>query len=167
MLHSKHAATTHPRIVIQSPDTDVAVLSVAHFEDLCCQELWFKTGIKDRQRYIPVHSILSSLARPLCNWLLPFHALTGCDSTSAFSGIGKKKAWKVMLRNEQIQRDLSSLGGSPAIQRRGGVRRAASHIRLPFPSYQASKLSSVYLEKNPSATSERPLGRRKWMEVRK
>ena len=118
LLHAKHAATTHPRIVIHSPDTDVAVLSVAHFEDLCCQELWFKTGIKDRQSYIPVHTIQSSLDPPLCKCLLPFHALTGCTSTSAFSGIGKKKAWKVMLRNEQIQRDLSSLGGSPAIQDR-------------------------------------------------
>ena len=118
LLHAKHAATTHPRIVIQSPDTDVAVLSVAHFEDLCCQELWLKTGINDRQRYIPVHTIQSSQGRPLCKRLLPFHVLTGCDSTSAFSGIGKKKAWKVMLRNEQIQRDLSSLGGSPAIQDR-------------------------------------------------
>ena len=36
LLHAKHAANTHPRIVIQSPDTDVAVLSIAHFEDLFC-----------------------------------------------------------------------------------------------------------------------------------
>ena len=38
--HAKHAATTHLRIVIQLPDTRVAVLSIAHFEDLSCQELW-------------------------------------------------------------------------------------------------------------------------------
>lgn len=116
LLHAKHAATTHPRIVIQSPDTDVAVLSIAHFEDLRCQELWFKTGVKDRQRYIPVHAIQSSLGQPLCKCLPSFHALTGCDSTSAFSGIGKKKAWKVLLKKEQIQRDLSCLGENPVIQ---------------------------------------------------
>ena len=39
LLHAKHAATTHQQIVIQSPDTDVAKLSIAHFEDLSCQEL--------------------------------------------------------------------------------------------------------------------------------
>ena len=39
LLHAKHAAATHPRIVIQSPDTDVAVLSVAHFLDLNCHRL--------------------------------------------------------------------------------------------------------------------------------
>ena len=112
LLHAKDAAATHPRIVIQSPDTDVTVLSVAHFEELCCQELWFKTGIKDRHRYIPVHTIQSSLGEPLCKSLLPFHALTGCDSTSAFSGIGKKKAWKILLRKEELQRDISNLGES-------------------------------------------------------
>ena len=55
LLHAKHAASTHRRIVIQSPDTDVAVLSIAHFEDLSCQELWFRTGVKDKQRFVPVH----------------------------------------------------------------------------------------------------------------
>ena len=30
LLYAKHAAITHPRIVILSPETDVAVLSVAH-----------------------------------------------------------------------------------------------------------------------------------------
>jgi len=79
LLHAKHAATTHPRIVIQSPDTDVAVLSVAHFDDLCCQELWFKTGIKDRQRYIytsPYYpfflgsaSLQVPAAVPCANWM--------------------------------------------------------------------------------------------------
>ena len=54
LLHTKHAATTHPRIVIQSTDTDVAVLSVAHFSDLNCQELWLKTGVIDSLRYLPV-----------------------------------------------------------------------------------------------------------------
>ena len=39
LLHAKHASQTHRRIVIRSPDTDVAVLCIAHFEDLQCQEL--------------------------------------------------------------------------------------------------------------------------------
>jgi len=91
LLHTKHAATTHPRIVIQSPDTDVVVLSVAHFQDLPCHELWIKTGTRDKQRFIPIHSIHLSLGSTLAKSLLPFHALTGCDSTSSFSGIGKKR----------------------------------------------------------------------------
>ena len=44
LLHAKHASHTHARVIIQSPDTDVAILSVAHFQSLECQELWFHTG---------------------------------------------------------------------------------------------------------------------------
>lgn len=77
LLHAKHAAATHPRIVIQSPDTDVAVLSVTHFSDLNCQELWLKTGVKDRLRYLPVHEIQAFLRESLCRCLPSFHALTG------------------------------------------------------------------------------------------
>ena len=116
LLHAKHAATSHPRIVIQSPDTDAAVLLIAHFSYLNCQELWLKTGVKDRLRYLPVHEIQAFLGESLCRCLPSFHALTGCDSTSAFSGIGKKKAWKVLLTKEQMQRDLCTLGQNPAIQ---------------------------------------------------
>ena len=116
LLHAKHAANTHPRIVIQSPDTDVAVLSIAHFEDLSCQELWFKTGVKDRQRYIPIHDIHLSFGRLVSKCLLLFHALTGCDSTSALSGIRKKKTWNVLFKNEWIQQDLSNFGKNPVIE---------------------------------------------------
>ena len=116
LLHAKHAATTHRRIVIQSPDTDVAVLSIAHFEDLSCQEVWFRTGVKDKQRFVPVHAIQHSLGQLLCKCLTSFHALTGCDSTSALSGIGKKKAWKVLIKKNQIQGDLSRLGESSSLQ---------------------------------------------------
>ena len=109
LLQAKNPAITHPKVVIQSPDIDVVILSVAHFEDLQCQELWFKTGVKDKQRYIPIHSIHSFLGKSLSNCLQSFHAVTGCDSTSAFSGIGKIKARKV-LTQKHIQCNLNRLG---------------------------------------------------------
>jgi len=55
LLHAKHAASTHPWIVTQSPDTDVAVLAVAHFKDLGCQELWLQTGAKDKEIHTTAH----------------------------------------------------------------------------------------------------------------
>lgn len=57
LLHAKHASETYGRIAIQSPDTGVAVLPVHFFSSLPCNELWFKTGTKDKIRYIPIHSI--------------------------------------------------------------------------------------------------------------
>lgn len=90
LLHANDAAKDGGRVVIQSPDTDVFVLCISHCEDIGCQELWFRIGVKDRLRYIPVHRIAASLGILLCKVLPAFHALSGCDSTSSLSGIGKK-----------------------------------------------------------------------------
>ncbi|KAK3734694.1 hypothetical protein QZH41_002113 [Actinostola sp. cb2023] len=110
LLHAKHASHAgSSRIVIQSPDTDVLVLCAAHFDSLACEELWLKTGVKDRLRFIPVHDVSHALGRRMCDALPAFHALTGCDSTSALAGIGKKKAWRVLQSNIH-QESLSLLG---------------------------------------------------------
>ena len=112
LLHAKYVADTYPecRIVLQSPDTDVLALSVSHFSDIDCTEIWFKTGVKDRVRYFPVHDVSQELGKKMCRALPALHAITGCDSTSALAGIGKKKGWQVLLRHEQHQDSLGLLG---------------------------------------------------------
>ena len=39
LLHAKDASAVCKRIVVQSPDTDVAMLCISHFKDLGCKEL--------------------------------------------------------------------------------------------------------------------------------
>ena len=102
---------SHQRIVIQLPDTNVAVLCKAHIHYLGCQKLWFQTGGKDRMRFIP--PLHSSLGQLLCKALPAFHALTGCNSTSALQGIGKKTAWTTLLKENRLQQQLSQSGGDP------------------------------------------------------
>ena len=115
LLLAKYSTDTHPecRIRLQSPDTDVLALRVAHFSDVNCAELWFKTGVKDRLRYVPVHEVSQELGEKMCRALPAFHAITGCDSTSTLAGIGKKKGWQVLLRSEQHQDSLGRLGSQP------------------------------------------------------
>ena len=48
LLHAQHASHVYERIIIISPDTDVAILCAAHFDNLKCIELWFRTGVKDK-----------------------------------------------------------------------------------------------------------------------
>ena len=48
LLHAKHASRDARRVVIQSPDTDVLLLCVTHNGEIYCDELWFRTGVKDR-----------------------------------------------------------------------------------------------------------------------
>ena len=54
LLHAKYEAGQCPeeKIVIQSPDTDVLVLSAVHFEEIASKELWFRTGVKDRLHFV-------------------------------------------------------------------------------------------------------------------
>ena len=51
--------------------------------------------MRKRYRYIPVHYIVRELGPSKALALPAFHALTGCDTTSAFFGKAKKIAWSV------------------------------------------------------------------------
>lgn len=110
ILHAQDCAYDHPRIVVQSPDTDVAILSIYAYESLMCDELWFRTGTKDKLRFIPIHTLSQKLGSELCKLLPSFHALTGCDTTSALIHIGKKKAWKALKTNHLKYAALKTLG---------------------------------------------------------
>jgi hypothetical protein len=86
-------------------DTDVLVLAVAVFHQLSSirpdeqLEIWVAFGTGVNLRYIPAHSIASTLGQERSKFLaLPaFHAFTRCDTVSCFAGRGKKtavEAWK-------------------------------------------------------------------------
>ncbi|EDO34446.1 predicted protein [Nematostella vectensis] len=79
------------RAVIQSPDTDVDILAIHAFERMGCRELWFKTGYKDRVRFIPIHDAARKLGPKVCAAIPGLHALTRCDTTSWLANIGKTK----------------------------------------------------------------------------
>ena len=98
ILHvSDIARNKMSKVKIKTNDTDVLVISVAFFHKIeGLDELWLEFGRKGNSfRYIPVHTIAHDLGEEKCRALLGFHAFTGCDSTSAFYGIGKKKPWLV------------------------------------------------------------------------
>ena len=78
---------THQRIVIQLPDTDVAVLCKAHFHDLECQELWFQTGVKDRMIFITTFALFA--------WSAPL------QSSSSIPGLNQLRLYQYPERNWQ------------------------------------------------------------------
>jgi hypothetical protein len=86
---------------VKSPEMDVLVLLVHYFPEMKnTSELWFQTGLirstKDCKRYIPVHELCKSLSSVVCEILPSVYALTGCDTTSSFFGIGKKSMLKAL-----------------------------------------------------------------------
>ena len=62
-VHLKYAYNfnTVERYIIWSPDTDVAVLGVDFAEKFGLKEVYLRTGIKRKKRFIPIHKICQSV----------------------------------------------------------------------------------------------------------
>ena len=54
-------------------------------------------GTSKKTKLYPVTSIAQKLPRNVHQNILGFHALSLCDTTSAFSGISKKTCWKICI----------------------------------------------------------------------
>ena len=81
--HAMHAVKAgSQRIIVLSSDTDVLVLLLYYCDELqscgLC-ELWVKSGVGDSTRYIPIHTLFTSVGKDLCKVMPAVHTLTGCD----------------------------------------------------------------------------------------
>ena len=65
-----------------------------------------KAGTSKKQKYIPVHEIARSLSTSCLQAFIPFHAITGCDTTSYISGNTKASAWKVFKEHHAMLKNL-------------------------------------------------------------
>lgn len=98
ILHANNAIKQgHNKILLRTVDTDVVVLAVALVPKLpenANAELWIKFGTGKHLRFLAAHEIARGLG-PQKSLALPFfHAFTGCDTVSCFSGRGKKTAFQ-------------------------------------------------------------------------
>ena len=82
------------KVSVRTVDTDVVVIAVTAFNKIHPEELWLAFGTGDSFRYIAIHELVQTMT-PRKSAVLPvFHALTGCDTVSAFNGRGEKSAWE-------------------------------------------------------------------------
>ena len=70
----------------------------------------FDTGSGNKKRLINISEMAKSLTPMFCSALLSLHVFTGCDTTSAFKGIGKLKPLKVLEKNTEYKKIFSELG---------------------------------------------------------
>ena len=79
---------------------------------LCTQyptlDVFFRTGTKQRTKVIRLHTVSSKLGNDVCSDLVGLHAFTGCDSTSAFVGKGKKTAFDLVTRQPRFAAHCSA-----------------------------------------------------------
>ncbi|KAL9976959.1 hypothetical protein ACROYT_G014308 [Oculina patagonica] len=94
---ASHGAT---EINIVSPDTDVFILSLRRYPQLCNDEC-FVTGTGQRHRVIKLKPIVQALGSTKVAALPGLHALSGADVTGSFSGKGKATWWKIFKEADE------------------------------------------------------------------
>ena len=71
-------------------------------------------GHGSKLRFILSHLIAAKLGNDGSGSILLMHALSGCDTVSAFHGIGKKTAWAVWCSMPHLATVLSRLARAPS-----------------------------------------------------
>ena len=103
------------RIIIKTSDTDVIPLCIYFYKQMTnTSEPWVQMGnvssVKDGLRFLPIHELCSSLSEITCRVFPAAHALSGCDTTSSFFGIGKKSVYKILKDAAPDFHDVGNLG---------------------------------------------------------
>ena len=83
VFHASHCANKSGavNIIVSARDTDVLILLLAHFHEIKI-DMWMSAGTAKKPKYIPVHDVYKCLPEGSSRAILPFHALTGCNTTS-------------------------------------------------------------------------------------
>jgi len=111
LLHAKHAVESgHVNISIRTVDSDVVVIAIYSFNQMGpLSGLWIEFGVEKYKRTIAIHDIVSGLPANVTMNLPFFHAFTGCDTVSTFSGIGKRTASNVWMKFREVDEVFNSL----------------------------------------------------------
>ena len=72
-------------LYIQSPDTDVFVLAIHCYHELC-SNTYYVTGVGNLKQVIPFGQIVNALGAAVAEVLLGFHAFIGSDTIGRFAG---------------------------------------------------------------------------------
>ena len=105
LLQANHTANQNNiKILIRTVDTDVVVIATAAFQHMNVEEVWIAFGTEKQFRYKLAHKLCNVLGQDITSGLLAFHAFTGCDQTSAFSGKGKQEGHQALRRSPESQR---------------------------------------------------------------
>ena len=96
-------------VKVRSPDSDIFFI-LLHFSAKINSTLLFETGSGNKKRLINVTAIAQECGEKLCTALMSLHVFTGCDTTSAFRGIGKIKPIKLLQKKTVFEDCLVKLG---------------------------------------------------------
>ncbi|XP_028412052.1 uncharacterized protein LOC114534781 [Dendronephthya gigantea] len=157
ILHAQDATVNGAtEIQIHSPDTDVFVLSLRRYTDLC-QNTVFVTGKGQHHRVIKLKPIVDALG-PLKTAALPaFHALTGADNTGSFARKGKPTCWRIFDESDDnVLSALARLGTSnlPSDEIITSIAKFVCQLFVPKTEIDSLKALRWWLFTKKQATSQ-------------
>ena len=91
------------------------VILVSHFRKTNCNKLWMNAGAQKSSMYIPVPDVAKYMWGNLLKALIPFHTLTGCDTTSFIALHSKFTIWKT-LKSEPMHNSLINKLGEDTLE---------------------------------------------------
>jgi hypothetical protein len=94
----------HPIVKVVADDTDIFILLLFHLKDT------IDIIMKTRRHTISIRGVWQHFREDLIESLLFAHAISGCDTTSAFFGQGKKKAFKMLLNDAKLREGVMTFG---------------------------------------------------------
>ena len=140
-LHAIEASKNgYERIVVIARDTDILILLLAYNDSISTKEIWMKCGTKQKPRFTAIHAI--TLPENIRKNMLQFHALTGCDSTSQFTGIGKRSALGIFCNNNNSEL-LYELGGDHTLNTPAMARVEEFVCRLYKPGTSITSIQAL------------------------
>lgn len=158
ILHAIDAsADGATELTIHSPDTDVLVLAIRRYTDLCSNSS-FVTGKGTNHRRIKLGPIAHALGPAKVAALPAFHALTGADNTGCFAGKGKLKCWKAFEDcDSSILNALGNLGNEaqPDAVIKDAIGRFVCQLYVPKTDITTVKQLRWSVFKKKQAESER------------
>ena len=118
VVHLLHALEHGLRTIkVRTADSDVIAILVGAFFDLISAQpsadIWVAFGTGKNFRFYSINTICSSIGEPRARALPVFHAWSGCDTTSAFRGRGKKSAWQAWKAYEEVTQTFTFLAAHP------------------------------------------------------
>ena len=148
LLHAKDIASQgFTSIVIHTPDTDVPIITLGVSMQIHAN-IYLKNGVKNNVRIISLSLLRQQLkiylpassnraVSDICEALVSLHALTGCDSVSAFPRKGKIGPFKAVYLYDSYIDSFQQLGSSWTLKRRSSAKNG--EICMPHVRLQATK----------------------------
>ena len=104
----QHFSNHVENVCVATIDTDVAVLAIYYESRIQCN-LFVESGSKGKKRIISVSKVAVKVGQDMADALPALHAISGCDSTRAFYGVGKKKVYNIVKNVGAYMEALTSL----------------------------------------------------------